>query len=177
MLAEQIRGQKVSGFSVIFLQISVRMDRAFLIADQIPTKLASDTIKNTNLKIVHRIVAEEDRQAIGKAMNMTEDQIYYLSGLRRGFAAVYAEGDSHPNLVKFPLVENENALDRKQVLARIQDTVDEVINIPSEWPNHSVACSYCEEKKCIHWQAVNNNPIWKETQLIQRIREESPSLL
>lgn len=145
--------------------------QGFLIADQIPTKLASDTIKNTNLKIVHRIVAEEDRQAIGKAMNMTEDQIYYLSGLRRGFAAVYAEGDSHPKLVKFPLVENENALNRRQVLARIQDTVDEVINIPSEWPNHSIACSYCEEKKCIHWQAVNNHPVWKDTQLIQKMRD------
>lgn len=145
--------------------------QGFLIADQIPTKLASDTIKNTNLKIVHRIVAEEDRQAIGKAMNMTEDQIYYLSGLRRGFATVYTEGDSHPKLVKFPLVENENALSRRQVLARIQNTVDEVINIPSEWPEHSVACSYCEEKTCVHWQIVSSHQVWKDSQLIHRMRD------
>ena len=37
------------------------MDKGFLIADQVPTKLAPDTLKNTNLKIVHRIVMKEDR--------------------------------------------------------------------------------------------------------------------
>lgn len=149
--------------------------QGFLIADQIPTKLAPDTIKNTNLKIVHRIVAEEDRQAIGKAMNMTEEQIYYLSGLRRGFAAVYAEGDSHPKLVKFPLVENANAMNRRQVLERIQKTVSEVVNIPSEWPANTVACSYCEEKDCIYWKNVNSHPYWNNKtvmeDLISRTRE------
>lgn len=39
-----------------------------MIAEQIPTKLAPDTLKNTNLKIVHRTVAREDREAVGKAM-------------------------------------------------------------------------------------------------------------
>ena len=51
--------------------------QGIFIADQIPTKLAPDTIKNTNLKIVHRTVAREDREAIGQAMNMSEDQIAY----------------------------------------------------------------------------------------------------
>lgn len=154
--------------------------QGFLIADQIPTKLAPDTIKNTNLKIVHRIVAEEDRQAIGKAMNMTEEQIYYLSGLRRGFAAVYAEGDSHPKLVKFPLVENANAMNRQQVLARIQKTVSEVVNIPSEWPNCTATCSYCEEKNCIHWKTVDSHPFWNNSKvmedLISRTREAKFSI-
>ena len=68
--------------------------QGIFIADQIPTKLAPDTIKNTNLKVVHRTVAREDRETIGQAMNMSEDQIEYLSSLPRGFAAVYAEGDN-----------------------------------------------------------------------------------
>ena len=48
--------------------------QGIIIADQIPTKLAADTIKNTNLKIVHRTVMEDDRQCMGAAMHMTEKQ-------------------------------------------------------------------------------------------------------
>ena len=64
--------------------------QGILIADQIPTKLAPDTIKNTNLKIVHRTVMKDDREAIGHSMNMNESQIEYLSSLKRGCAAVYS---------------------------------------------------------------------------------------
>jgi hypothetical protein len=76
-----------------------------MISDQIPTKLAPDTIKNTNLKIVHRTVAADDRETMGRAMNMNEAQMNYLSSLSRGYAAVYAEGDNKPKCVKMPLVK------------------------------------------------------------------------
>lgn len=87
------------------------------IADQIPTKLASDTLKNTNLKLVHRTVMQEDRDIIGDAMNMTDEQKSFLSNLRRGTAAVYAEGDSRPKLVKLPLVVSYLNQPRTSVLA------------------------------------------------------------
>ncbi|MFR0986180.1 MAG: hypothetical protein ACLSFZ_06330 [Frisingicoccus sp.] len=88
-----------------------------MIAEQIPTKLAPDTLKNTNLKIVHRTVAREDREAVGKAMNMSDDQMEYLSSLRRGYAAVYAEGDSRPKCVKF-LMEPFYDYERKKSSAK-----------------------------------------------------------
>ena len=95
--------------------------QGIFIADQIPTKLAPDTIKNTNLKIVHRTVAREDRETIGQAMNMSEDQIEYLSSLPRGFAAVYAEGDNRPKCVKLPLVVDKYSLSREQVIRPIKE--------------------------------------------------------
>ena len=98
--------------------------QGIFIADQIPTKLAPDTIKNTNLKIVHRTVAREDRETIGQAMNMSEDQIEYLSSLPRGFAAVYAEGDNRPKCVKLPLVVDKYSLSREQVIRPIKEKVD-----------------------------------------------------
>lgn len=88
------------------------------IADQIPTKLASETLKNTNLKLVHRTVMQEDREIIGDAMNMTDEQKSYLSNLRRGTAAVYAEGDSRPKLVRLPLVVSSLEQTREQILYR-----------------------------------------------------------
>ena len=38
-------------------------------------------------------------------MNMTQEQIEYISSLRRGFAAVYAEGDMRPKLVQMPYIK------------------------------------------------------------------------
>ena len=74
----------------------------FLVAEQIPSKLALDVIKNTNLKVVHRIVAGDDRKVLGDTMNMEEQQCEMLSTLRLGQAAVFAEGDDRPILVAVP---------------------------------------------------------------------------
>jgi hypothetical protein len=44
-----------------------------IVADQIPAKLAPDVFKNTNLKIGHRIVDQEDRRLLGGSMAMTDE--------------------------------------------------------------------------------------------------------
>ena len=127
--------------------------QGIFIADQIPTKLAPDTIKNTNLKIVHRTVAQEDREAMGKAMNMSTDQIDYLSSLPRGYAAVYAEGDNRPKCVKFPLVVDRYSLTREQVIQPIKEKVDQ--KLIDDFKSIHCGCSYCEEK-CKYWGNVKS---------------------
>ncbi len=119
--------------------------QGIFIADQIPTKLAPDTLKNTNLKIVHRTVAKEDREIIGKAMNMTDEQIDYLSSLPRGYAAVYAEGDNRPKCVKFPLITDKYQFSRSEVIEPIKNRVNNGL-IDDFKPIHC-GCTYCE-KKC-----------------------------
>lgn len=76
------------------------LGEGFLIAEQIPTKLAKDIIKHPEMKIMHRITAEEDRQVLGSAMNFTENHRKYVTTLDRGMAAVYVEGLRAPMLVK-----------------------------------------------------------------------------
>jgi DNA helicase HerA-like ATPase len=63
----------------------------FLVADQIPTKLAPEIIKNSNLKIVHRLVATDDRAVVAGAINLTEAQARHLANLRPGEAVVHDE--------------------------------------------------------------------------------------
>jgi hypothetical protein len=70
--------------------------------EQIPTKLASDVIKNTSLKIIHRLVAETDRKLVGSMMNLTEEQQKYLVGLTPGEAVASAEGWSEGCCVSIP---------------------------------------------------------------------------
>lgn len=45
-----------------------------LLVDQVPTRLIPDAIKNTNIKITHRLVAEDDCEAIGEAMGVNKEQ-------------------------------------------------------------------------------------------------------
>ena len=73
-----------------------------IIAEQIPSKLIPDVIKNTAVKIVHRLPAADDRQAVGATMNLTENQSAYLVTLTPGDAAVHADGMDYPLLTRMP---------------------------------------------------------------------------
>lgn len=63
-----------------------------IIADQIPAKLIPDVIKNTHVKIVHRLFAEDDRRAMGETMMLTEEQRAFLPNLATGEAVVFCGG-------------------------------------------------------------------------------------
>lgn len=61
----------------------------FVIADQAPGLLDMAAIRNTNTKIVMRLPDQGDRDLVGKAMHLNDDQIAELAKLPRGVAAVY----------------------------------------------------------------------------------------
>ncbi|WP_125153481.1 ATP-binding protein [Clostridium rectalis] len=142
---EGTRAKAVEFFCNMLAEIR-SFGQGILIADQIPTKLAPDTLKNTNLKIIHRTVMEEDRLAVGKAMNMTDEQIQYLSSLSRGFAAVYSEGDNRPKLVKLPLVEEDYRYKRREVLDSIRSKLECLSNNFSKRNEKHQGCAYCVDK-------------------------------
>ncbi len=62
-----------------------------IIAEQIPTKLVADAVKNTNLKVMHRLTAEEDRRYLGESMGMDEAQVRFATRLRTGEALLYSD--------------------------------------------------------------------------------------
>lgn len=143
--------------------------QGIFIADQVPTKLAPDTLKNTNLKIVHRTVAKEDRDFVGHAMNMTDAQIEYLSSLRRGYAAVYAEGDNSPKYVKLPYVQDDPSLKemtRTEVISDVQRRITNRI-AQSNFQCKHCGCTYCElQYRCKYYdeicQILKKNLLYKE---------------
>jgi hypothetical protein len=71
-----------------------------VIAEQIPARLVSDAIKNTAVKITHRLPAADDRDAVGATMNATQSQSRFLVTLAPGQAAVFRDGMDFPVLVK-----------------------------------------------------------------------------
>ena len=108
------RAQAIEVFTNMISEVRA-YGQGIVVAEQIPSKLAPDVMKNTNLKIVHRIIAKDDRESIGQTMNLNEEQQNHLGVLTPGMAAIYAEGADHAYLVRLenykrnlsPLVEKE----------------------------------------------------------------------
>jgi hypothetical protein len=73
-----------------------------VIAEQIPAKLLPDVVKNTALKVVHRLPAADDRALAGAAMNLAEPQSRQVVSLTPGQAAVFADGMDRPVRVRVP---------------------------------------------------------------------------
>lgn len=65
---------------------------SLIIVDQIPNKLTPEILKNTNTKIVHKIFAQDDKEAIGNTMALSKDQKEFLSSLEVGRAVVFTQG-------------------------------------------------------------------------------------
>jgi len=73
-----------------------------LVAEQIPTKLAPDIMKNTNMKIMHRMVSKEERNSLGQTMNLSKQQMSYASTLVQGESIFFREGLDRPVLIQVP---------------------------------------------------------------------------
>ena len=60
----------------------------FIIADQSPGNMDMSVIRNTNTKIIMRLPDYSDRELVGRAASLNDEQIAELSKLERGVAAV-----------------------------------------------------------------------------------------
>ena len=72
----------------------------FIIADQSPGLLDMAVIRNTNTKIIMRLPDLFDRELVGKAAGLNDDQVIELSKLPLGVAAVYQNDWIEPVLCK-----------------------------------------------------------------------------
>lgn len=93
-IAEQAHPQAKTAemFSHVLSEIRA-YGQGLLVVDQVPARLVPDAVKNTNLKIVHRLVAEDDRDAMAACMSLTPEQAILINRLRPGQAIVYGDQD------------------------------------------------------------------------------------
>ena len=93
------RGKAVETFTNILAEIR-SYGEGIIVADQIASKLHADVIKNTNVKIIHRTMDLEDRNVVGKSVNLNEDQILDIAELKKGEAIVHNRDVHQAFLVK-----------------------------------------------------------------------------
>lgn len=68
------------------------LNEAIIIADQLPTVMAPEVIKNTSLKIGHRITAQDDRALLGGTMSANEVQLERMAIFTTGKTLTTYEG-------------------------------------------------------------------------------------
>ena len=74
-------------FSNMLSEIRAYGEGMFLV-DQVPTRLIPDAIKNTNTKITHRLVSEDDCKAVAESMGLSKEQRLILPKLLVGQCVV-----------------------------------------------------------------------------------------
>ncbi|MGH3830136.1 MAG: ATP-binding protein [Pseudonocardiaceae bacterium] len=110
-----------------------------IIAEQIPSKILSDVIKNTALKIVHRLPAADDRDTVGATMNLDDAQSRHVVSLPPGRAAVFADGMDRPIRIAVPLGEKRERYSGPEV--------DHAVAITR---TRSIACGQmCQTRACL----------------------------
>ena len=92
----------------------------FIIVDQSPSSVDIAAIKNTNTKIVLRTPEANDREAVGRSMGLTEDQVNEIAKLPSGVAVVYQNNWVSPvlTLVDKADVEEEIYKPEKETVIR-----------------------------------------------------------
>ena len=97
-------GSNLLGKSVEMLSNAIAEMRTygegFIIADQSPSMLDMSVIRNTNTKIILRLPEQSDRELVGKAIALTDNQIIELAKLETGVAAIYQNDWLEPILCK-----------------------------------------------------------------------------
>ena len=100
------RGKAVEMFTDMMAEMRARGE-GFMIVDQMPSKLVADVIKGSDLKIVHRLLAHDDRQTVGNAMGLSPEQINFLPRLKVGQAVIHSEQLEEACLVKIDPKEDQ----------------------------------------------------------------------
>jgi hypothetical protein len=95
-----------------------------IIAEQIPGRLIADALKNTNLKIVHRLPGADDRKQIGGTMNLGAEQETFVAKLAPGQAAYFTEGLEKPTFITVPNYRAANNLPARVAEARIVQAME-----------------------------------------------------
>ncbi len=105
-------GANMLGKSVEMLANSIAEMRTygegFIIADQSPGLLDMSVIRNTNTKIILRLPDFGDRELVGKASGLNDNQIIEIAKLEKGVAAISQSDWLEPVLCKVDLYTGEN---------------------------------------------------------------------
>lgn len=82
---------------------------SLIIADQIPNKLTPEVLKNTNTKIIHRLYAADDKEAVGDTMMLKNEQKAFLSDLKNGRAVYFTA--STPRALQIQVIPDSDTSD------------------------------------------------------------------
>ncbi|OLQ70048.1 type VI secretion protein [Photobacterium proteolyticum] len=107
----QNKKQGVEVFADMLAEVR-KYGEALIIVDQIPNKLTPEVLKNTNTKIIHKLFAKDDKEAVGNTMALSDEQKDFLSNLEPGRVILSSTGINKPLQVQIKeLISTTNEKD------------------------------------------------------------------
>ncbi|MGB3592725.1 MAG: hypothetical protein WA994_00985 [Ornithinimicrobium sp.] len=125
---------------------------ALIIAEQIPRKIAPDAVKNTAVKCMGRTPAQDDRDFVGAAVGLTDEQSREVVSLPPGVFAVHTDEDDRPVLVQFPYVE-------ERTRGAASDPAALVDSLPSAFGSSAAAGAANQQDVAWAAQALGHPPL------------------
>ena len=107
--ASELQGKSVEMLTQTIAEIRT-YGEGFIIVDQSPSSVDIAAIKNTNTKIVLRTPEANDRDAVGRSIGLTADQVNEIAKLPSGVAVVYQNDWVSPVLTMIDKAEVEEGI-------------------------------------------------------------------
>ena len=104
------KGKAVEHFTNMLAEMR-SYGQGVIVAEQIPSKLAPDVIKNSSNKIIHRIVALDDQGGVANTIGIEPESAIFLGNQRTGYALCHKEGMTQPVAVKIQEISKKNVSD------------------------------------------------------------------
>lgn len=100
------KGKAVEHFTNMIAEMR-SYGQGVIVAEQIPSKLAPDVIKNSSNKIIQRVVSADDQQLIANTIGISAEDAIQLGMLETGYALCHKEGMALPVLTKIENVHDD----------------------------------------------------------------------
>lgn len=145
-----------------------------IVVDQIPNKLAPEVLKNTNTKIIHKILARDDKETVGDTMLMDDKQKEFLSALETGHAIVFSEDTDKPVhvYVERETDTNEDEIDESIIKAQFNENRKEYGSIYDELEIIQDYEEYLLLAKQIFLRKLDTDTLDKFRNVLQKIAKQ-----
>ncbi|MEJ8753966.1 ATP-binding protein [Coprococcus sp. HCN-4056] len=127
-----------TAFIVKMLAEVRNLNEAIIIADQLPTAMAPEVIKNTSLKLGHRMTSQDDRQLLGGTMSADDVQLERMATFSQGKTLCIYEGLLKPfelQMAQWSRVKEKDETGREREVVR-----DELYDSPKDDELYDILC-------------------------------------
>lgn len=126
------------------------LGEGILIADQLPTAIAPQAVKQTNVKILMRITAKDDREEIGNTMDLNEEQMHQVVRFKTGHSYLYHEGEDQVRMLRmlnfkgmYNVEEPQTDIELKNIMSYYEQEHKELY-LPFSMCKH--VCNICDRR-------------------------------
>lgn len=143
------KGQTIELFVNMLAEMRA-LGEGILIADQLPTAIAPQAVKQTNVKILMRVTAKDDREEIGNTMDLNEMQMHQVVNFKTGHSYLYHEGEDRVRMLRMVNFKGEHNVEEPpsdHELARMMETYEKTHpTLYYPYPQCRGCCSTCNRR-------------------------------